>query len=971
MSYMLNSNEEKIRKSKNNVRLKNTSNGITIVSLVVTIILLLVLSTVSIQALTHTGLFESASKAKLENKRGQISEWLNLKLVDQQANYPFGSAEQIIKATHEEVVQQKSELSQMGKDVTIGEVSTEEDLEAVDVYFYVTVDGDLYKVELKGSKFLDKTENLAPSIKIVSISNTSNSITVKVRTSKNEGGKLKYYIKKASDSDYKMIQELEDNTYTYEGLEQGIKYNIKIIAEAPNKKTAEAVGEQTTGKVIDLKEGDLEFTSEPRTWTNTDVKVTVKANIDTKGYQLLTSKNPDEGWSKATSQTFKTNGTIYAVLFDGVNYGASASRAILNIDKKKPEVTGIETTSSTISIKAKDEDSGIVEYAITTSKVEPKEFTSVTNTKEFSTTIEEQQQGTTYYVWIKDQAGNVSVPATATTGNVTDLKQADITITPSPSGWTNGKVVATAKVNVDIGNYKIRTSTDGEHWETKNSQTFSSNGTMYVALWDGTNYGASATQAINNIDTTKPIVTGATATTNKIAITATDEASGIIGYAVTTSNTAPSSFTDVASTKTFSKTVENQKQGTTYYVWVKDAAGNVSASKSTATGKVTDLTSANVKFAYSPSGWTNTDVTATASTTVTGFTLQTSKDGKTWNSTNTQTFTANGTVYARLWDGTNYGGSATGNFTNIDKTKPVVTGATATTNKIAITATDEASGIIGYAVTTSNTAPSSFTGVTNTKSLSVAPTGYRQGTTYYVWVKDQAGNVSASKSTATGKVTDLTAANVKFTYSPSGWTNKDVTATASTTVSGFTLQTSKDGSNWSSTATQTYSSNGTIYARLTDGINYGGSATGNFTNIDKTAPTVSTALKSTSTSINSVALSVGITDTNSGLGKIDWYYGTTNNPTTKAGTTSVTAMNTSATGPTTAQTKTYTVTGLSSGTTYYFKAIAYDVAGNQVSSTVISAKTANPTAGDISYTPSDSSWKVDNVKSALDALYSR
>ena len=971
MSYMLNSNEEKIRKSKNNVRLKNTSNGITIVSLVVTIILLLVLSTVSIQALTHTGLFESASKAKLENKRGQISEWLNLKLVDQQANYPFGSAEQIIKATHEEVVQQKSELSQMGKDVTIGEVSTEEDLEAVDVYFYVTVDGDLYKVELKGSKFLDKTENLAPSIKIVSISNTSNSITVKVRTSKNEGGKLKYYIKKASDSDYKMIQELEDNTYTYEGLEQGIKYNIKIIAEAPNKKTAEAVGEQTTGTVIDLKEGDLEYTSEPSTWTNTDVKVTVKANVDIKGYQLLTSQNPDEGWSKATSQTFKTNGTIYAVLFDGVNYGASASRAILNIDKKKPEVTGIETTSSTISIKAKDEDSGIVEYAITTSKVEPKEFTSVTNTKEFSTTIEEQQQGTTYYVWIKDQAGNVSVPATATTGNVTDLKQADITITPSPSGWTNGKVVATAKVNVDIGSYKIRTSTDGEHWATVNSQTFSSNGTMYVALWDGTNYGASATQAINNIDTTKPVVTGATATTNKIAITATDEASGIIGYAVTTSNTAPSSFTGVTNTKSLSVAPTGYRQGTTYYVWVKDQAGNVSASKSTATGKVTDLTAANIKFTYSPSGWTNKDVTATASTTVTGFTLQTSKDGSNWSSTATQTYSSNGKIYARLWDGTNYGGSATGNFTNIDKTKPIVTGATATTNSIKITATDEASGIVGYAVTTANTAPSSFTSVTSTKSLNVTPSGYKQGTTYYVWVKDQAGNVSESKSTATGSVTGLTTSNTTFSYNPSGWTNGSVTATVSTTVTGYTLQTSKDGKTWNSTNTQTFTANGTVYARLWDGTNYGGSATGNFTNIDKTAPTVSTALKSTSTSINSVALSIGVTDTNSGLGKIDWYYGTTDNPTTKVGTTSVTAMNTSATGPRTAQTKTYTVTGLSLGTTYYFKAIVYDVAGNQVSSTVISAKTANPTAGDISYTPSDSSWKVDNVKSALDALYSR
>ena len=252
-----------------------SAKGITIVSLVITIILLLILSTISIQALTHTGLFESASKAKLENKRGQISEWLNLRVVEQQALYPFGQPDQIIKATHEEVVKRKSELLQMGKNVTIGEVSTEEDLEAVDVYFYVTVDGDLYKVELKGSKFVDKTDNLAPSIKIASISNTSNSITVKVRSSKNEGGKLRYYIRKSEDSNYKMIKESEDDTYTYEGLTQGIEYYVKIVAEAPNKKTAEVEGKQTTGTVIDLKEGDLEFTSEPSTWTNTNVKVTV------------------------------------------------------------------------------------------------------------------------------------------------------------------------------------------------------------------------------------------------------------------------------------------------------------------------------------------------------------------------------------------------------------------------------------------------------------------------------------------------------------------------------------------------------------------------------------------------------------------------------------------------------------------------------------------------------------------------
>ena len=949
--------------------MKRTAKGITIVSLVVTIVLLLILSTVSIQALTNTGLFESASKAKLENKRGQISEWLNLKLVDQQANYPFGSAEQIIKATHEEVVQQKSELNKMGKDVEIEDVSTEEDGEEVDIYFYVVVDKDIYKVDLKSQKFIGELGNMKPVIKITSISNTSNSITVKVKTSRNEGGKLKYYIKKDSDSDYKMIQESEDNTYTYEGLTQGVKYSVKIVAEAPNKQTAEAVGEQTTGTVIDLKEGDLEFTSEPNTWTNTDVKVTVKANVDIKGYQLLTSQNPDEGWKKSTSQTFKTNGTIYAVLSDGVNYGAAASRTINNIDKTKPVVTGATATTNKIEIIATDEASGIVGYAVTTSNTEPSSFTDVTNTKSLSVAPTGYKQGTTYYVWVKDQAGNVSASKSTATGKVTDLTSANVKFAYSPSGWTNTDVTATASTTVT--GYTLQTSKDGKTWENKATQTYSSNGIIYARLWDGTNFGATATGNFTNIDKTKPVVTRATATTNKIEIIATDDASGIIGYAVTTSNTAPSSFTSVTNTKSLSVAPTGYKQGTTYYVWVKDQAGNISASKSTATGKVTDLTTANVTFSYSPSGWTNTDVTVTASTTVTGYTLQTSKDGKTWESKATQTYSSNGTIYARLWDGTNFGATATGNFTNIDKTKPVVTGATATTNKITITATDDASGIIGYAVTTSNTAPSSFTGVASTKTLSVAPTGYKQGTTYYVWVKDQAGNVSASKSTATGKVTDLTAANVKFTYSPSGWTNKDVTATASTTVTGYTLQTSKDGKTWESKATQIYSSNGTIYARLWDGTNFGATATGNFTNIDKTAPTVSTGLKTTSSGTNSVALSIGVADANSGLGKIDWYYGTTNNPTIKAGTTSITAMNTSATGPRTAQTKTYTVSGLTAGTTYYFKAIVYDVAGNRVSSTIISAKTANPTAGDISYTPSDSSWKVDNVKSALDALYSR
>ena len=84
----------------------------------------------------------------------------------------------------------------------------------------------------------------------------------------------------------------------------------------------------------------------------------------------------------------------------------------------------------------------------------------------------------------------------------------------------------------------------------------------------------------------------------------------------------------------------------------------------------------NLTFTASPSGWTNGNVSVKVSTTVTGYTLQTSTDGKTWGTTNPLTFSQNGTAYARLWDGTNASSVATLNVTNIDKVVPTNTAPT-------------------------------------------------------------------------------------------------------------------------------------------------------------------------------------------------------------------------------------------------------------------------------------------------------
>ena len=74
----------------------------------------------------------------------------------------------------------------------------------------------------------------------------------------------------------------------------------------------------------------------------------------------------------------------------------------------------------------------------------------------------------------------------------------------------------------------------------------------------------------------------------------------------------------------------------------------------------------NLTFTPSTSSWTNSNVSVAVSTTVKGYTLQTSTNGKTWGTTNPLIFSQNGTAYARLWDGNNASAVATFNVTNIE-----------------------------------------------------------------------------------------------------------------------------------------------------------------------------------------------------------------------------------------------------------------------------------------------------------------
>lgn len=112
-----------------------------------------------------------------------------------------------------------------------------------------------------------------------------------------------------------------------------------------------------------------------------------------------------------------------------------------------------------------------------------------------------------------------------------------------------------------------------------------------------------------------------------------------------------------------------------------------------------NLKKSDVEFKVAPSEWTKNDVSVEIISKIEGYTLQYSIDNrKTWSEYLTSvTMTENGTIYARLWDGTNGGGSTSENITNIDKTGPKVSLSTEEINsdsiKLIVTANDEQSGL--------------------------------------------------------------------------------------------------------------------------------------------------------------------------------------------------------------------------------------------------------------------------------------
>ncbi|MDF3005296.1 MAG: hypothetical protein K0S22_1768 [Oscillospiraceae bacterium] len=642
---------------------------------------------------------------------------------------------------------------------------------------------------------------------------------------------------------------------------------------------------------VDSTKPTVTLVNIPDEWA-TSSKITLSASdlgdSGLSAYAVTTTNTaPGSGWQTGTSFTLTANGTYYAWAKDGAgNISDSYEFTISKVDTDRPAVASVSipTTwgmSSTVTVNGSDATSAIAAYAVTTGGTSaPSAGWQISQKFTFSA-------NGTYYAWVKDQAGNVSLSGYEFQIAKIDLTDPVISSITVPTDWTATAEITINAADADTGivAYALTSSSTAPAggWQDGSSFTITSNGTYYAWVKDGVGNTAYKSFSFSKIDNTTPTISSVSVPTswgaaNTVTISANDTGSGVAAYAVTSTNAAPSTGWQT------SKSVEVNANGK-YYAWAKDAVGNVSTGYEFTVSKV-DSEKPVINAVTVPDGWaTSSTITISASDAASGVatyavTTTNAAPSTGWQSSGSFTLSTNGTYYA--WAKDNVGNVSVGyKFTvaKVDTDKPVVDSVSVPTawggsTTVTISASDTASGITAYAITTSGSAaPGS--GWQESNRFTFSANG-----TYYSWAKDVAGNVSAGYAFTVDRI-DNTVPDITEIIAPSDWaTSAEITIKAADTQTGvaayaLTKSSTAPESGWQTDSSFIITANGTYYAWAKDGAGNTASKQFTFSKMDTTGPNISTV--SVPSSWNSTsAITITATDAASGVTE----YAVTNTNTT-------------------------------------------------------------------------------------------
>ena len=223
--------------------------------------------------------------------------------------------------------------------------------------------------------------------------------------------------------------------YTFTGLKTGVDYTISVVATSSDG--SKSTTHQTTGRPDAMPSPSITFTPSVQGWTR---EVTITASTSQTGYTLKTRKNTEE-YTTATSQTFTENGTMDAILTDGVNETAVATQVVDTIDRTNPNAPTLTpsgtkseddyTSDVTVTIADNGDTVGEVdhiEYTITGAQ------TGSSNNFSSGSTVTINTLGTsTITAYVVDKAGNRS-----SAGSLTVTKILLYTVSYNGNGATSG-----------------------------------------------------------------------------------------------------------------------------------------------------------------------------------------------------------------------------------------------------------------------------------------------------------------------------------------------------------------------------------------------------------------------------------------------------------------------------------------------------------------------------------------------------
>ena len=283
-----------------------------------TIVVLLILAGITIALVfSQNGVIRKSQEAKENTKIAQVREQLELakgpEFIEGNGKYNPDSYFQRIE--DEGIIEDKD------TDV----------YEREDGTYEVTTEGYIFIITLVPSK--DNVEDIkidyegkvyGPRIRKVNVTNkTTSSISVEVETVNAEGATYTYYYKKNDETDWIKAEENKESTYTFNGLEANVIYNIRVVVEKDGK-TAKKEVSTVTGE---LPEGAVQFS--PVEWNNGQASTVITTAETGYTLQYQVGGIAEDNWTDATSGTTIENlqhgTTVYGRLFDGTNGSKTAS----------------------------------------------------------------------------------------------------------------------------------------------------------------------------------------------------------------------------------------------------------------------------------------------------------------------------------------------------------------------------------------------------------------------------------------------------------------------------------------------------------------------------------------------------------------------------------------------------------------------------------------------------------------------